>query len=90
MKMMRAAALAVVMAVVMAFVLLLRTVNAAGSSCESLVTFAAANMTVTLAEPVPAGGFRTPGGAQGAQNASRFSELPAFCRVAATLKPTAD
>ena len=86
MKIMRAASLAVVMAIVLLF----RTLNAAGNSCESLLKFAAANATVTLAESVPAGGFRTPGGAQGAQNASRFSELPAFCRVAATLKPTAD
>jgi feruloyl esterase len=86
MKIMRAASLAVVIAIVLLF----RTLNAAGTSCQSLLKFAAANATVTLAEAVPAGGFRTPGGAQGAQNASRFSELPAFCRLAATLKPTAD
>ena len=48
------------------------------------------NATVTLAELVPAGGFKAPTGGNAAQNASRFAELPAFCRVAATLKPTAD
>ena len=85
MKITRAALLALVIAIA-----LLPTVNAAGSSCESLLKFMAANTTVTLAEQVPAGGFRAPGAAAGAQNASRFSELPAFCRVAATLKPTAD
>ena len=85
MKISRAALFAVLIAIV-----LLRHVNAASSSCETLLKFAAANTTVTLAEQVPAGGFQTPGAARGAQNASRFSELPAFCRVAATLKPTTD
>ena len=70
MKITRAALLAVVIAIV----LLLRTANATGLSCENLLKFAAANTTVTLAEQVPAGGFRTPGTARGAQNASRFSE----------------
>src|SRR5438132_3105178 len=85
MKITRAALLAVGIAIV-----LLRTVSAAGTLCESLLKFAAENTTVTLAEQVPAGGFRTPGTAPGTQNVSRFSELPTFCRVAATLKPTAD
>jgi feruloyl esterase len=83
MKIARAALLAVMIAT-----LLLRQLSAAGSSCESLLKSAAENATVTVAELVPAGGFRTPGAA--AQNASRFSDLPAFCRVAATLKPSAD
>lgn len=86
MKIMRAALLALVIAIVP----LLRPVNAVGSSCENLLKFAAANTTVTLAKQVPAGEFRTPGAAPDAQNAPRFSELPAFCRVAATLKPTSD
>ena len=85
MKITRAALLALVLAIAV-----LPTVNAAGASCENLVKFMAANTTVTLSEQVPAGGFRTPGAAAGAQNAARFSELPAFCRVAATVKPTAD
>jgi feruloyl esterase len=85
MKITRAALLAVVLAIG-----LLQTVNAAGTSCETLLKFAAQNTTVTLAEQVPAGGFRAPGAAANAQNASRFSALPAFCRVAATMKPTAD
>src|SRR5262245_25352672 len=84
MKIARAALLAVMIATV-----LVRQPNAAGSSCESLLKFAAEHATVTVAELVPAGGFRIPG-AGGAQNASRFSDLPAFCRVAATLKPSAD
>ena len=85
MKITRAALWAVVIAIA-----LLRTVTAAGTACESLLKFAAENTTVTVAEQVPAGGFRPPATGAGAQNAVRFSELPAFCRVAATLKPTAD
>ncbi len=52
------------------------TVSAA-VSCESLSTLKLPNTTFTLAATVPAGGFA-------AQN------LPAFCRVAATLTPTSD
>src|SRR6266850_2606402 len=65
-------------------------VNAAGSSCDSLLKVTLEHATVTLAEVVPAGGFRVPGGGANAQNAARFAALPAFCRVAATLKPSAD
>src|SRR6188472_2090384 len=85
MKITGAALLAVVMAIA-----LLPTLDAAGTSCESLLKLAAANTTVTAAEQVPAGGFRAPGAGGSAQNGSRFAELPAFCRVAATVKPTAD
>jgi len=84
MKITRAAVLAMVLATV-----LIHQVNAAGSSCEDLLKFAAANATVSLAQQVPAGGFRAPGAA-GGQNASRFADLPAFCRVAATLNPSSD
>jgi feruloyl esterase len=86
MKIPRAALLAAVMAIALP-----GYVDAAGRSCESLLTVATLeNATVTLAEVVPAGGFRAPGAAATAQNASRFSALPAFCRVAATLRPSAD
>ncbi len=86
MKILRAALLAAITAVVMP-----GYVIAASSSCESLLKLATLqNATVTLAELVPAGGFKAPGGGNAAQNASRFSALPAFCRVAATVKPTAD
>src|SRR5690349_18643598 len=64
--------------------------NAAGSSCESLLALKLESATVTLAEVVPAGGFRAPGNGANGQNAARFAALPAFCRVAATLKPSAD
>jgi feruloyl esterase len=41
------------------------------------------NTTVTIAQAVPAGSFTTP------FNATLIN-LPAFCRVAATLKPSGD
>src|SRR5690348_16406392 len=64
--------------------------NAAGRSCESLLALKLESATVTLAEVIPAGGFRAPGNGANGQNAARFAELPSFCRVAATLKPSAD
>jgi feruloyl esterase len=85
MKRLRAVLLAVVMAVAM-----LDDVNAAGSSCETLLKLTLENATITLAELVPAGAFKAPTGGNAAQNATRFAELPAFCRVAATVKPTTD
>src|SRR5262245_19584759 len=60
------------------------TVAAAGS-CSDLAKAALPNTTITLAAPVSAGTFSpTPAGNEG------FTDLPAFCRVAATLRPTAD
>jgi feruloyl esterase len=85
MKMLYAAVLAVVIAVMTA-----GRANAAGTSCDSLLKLTLENATVTLAELVPAGGFKTPGGGNAPPNADRFARLPAFCRVAATLKPSAD
>jgi feruloyl esterase len=85
MKRLHAVLLAVVMAVAM-----LDDVNAAGSSCETLLKLTLENATITLAELVPAGAFKAPTGGNAAQNATRFAELPAFCRVAATVKPTTD
>ncbi len=60
---------------------------AAAATCESLATLALPNATVTSAQSVAAGGFTQPGG-RGA--APQFSDLPAFCRVAATLTPSSD
>ena len=60
-------------------------VTAAGS-CGALATLALPHATITVAASVQAGGF-TPD-AQG--EAGDFMALPAFCRVAASLKPTGD
>src|SRR5713101_373547 len=64
-----------------------RSLLAANASCGALSMLALSNATITLAQAVEAGPFTPP--AQGnAAEASRA--LPAFCRVAATLKPTRD
>ena len=59
---------------------------AAAGSCSDLAKLALPRATITMAAPVQAGAFRpdAPG------NADDFAALPAFCRVAATLKPTSD
>jgi len=59
---------------------------AAAATCESLASVALPQATITAAETVAAGAFSQPGGRGG----NPFADLPAFCRVAATLKPTAD
>jgi feruloyl esterase len=85
MKMRHVSLLAMVMAVVMP-----GYANAAGTSCDSLLKLTLEHATVTRAELVAAGAFKAPGGGNAAQNADRFAKLPAFCRVAATLTPSAD
>jgi feruloyl esterase len=57
--------------------------QAHAATCESLSSLALPNTTVTIAQAVPAGSFTTP------FNATLIN-LPAFCRVAATLTPVAD
>src|SRR5262249_29673102 len=47
--------------------------------------------TITLAQPVRAGEFSPPArGDRGATQNPGFKDVPAFCRIAATLKPSAD
>ena len=61
---------------------------AATTSCEGLTSLTLPNATVTLARPVDAGAFSPvdpPGAGAQPLNAPR-----AFCRVAATLKPSSD
>ena len=53
------------------------------ATCESLAQLKLPHTTVTTAELVPAGTFTPPSG-------KPIPNLPAFCRVAATLAPTAD
>src|SRR5262245_54220838 len=67
-------------------------VGAAGATaCESLTTsLRLPNTTITFAQTVAAGAF-TPAGRQGRGPAPAiYSELPSFCRVAATLTPSPD
>ena len=61
------------------------------AECESLATLRLAAVTVTRAEVVPAGRFVLPEGVSGTAGDGRFlTDLPAFCRVAATLTPSPD
>jgi len=65
------------------------------TACERVASLALADATITLAQPVDAGAFTPPAGGRGAAGEGRagagpFAALPAFCRVAATLKPTSD
>src|SRR5581483_7252777 len=54
------------------------------ATCDSLAKLAIPHATVTLAEEVPAGTFTPPGGGRGIPN------MPSFCRVAGSLKPSSD
>ena len=76
-------------AVVLAAVVLDTVPGAApldGDACGRLSTLAVPKASITLARAVEAGGFTPPDGdaPRGARS------LPAFCRVAATLRPSAD
>src|SRR5437762_292027 len=76
---------------ILACVLSLIVTPAFGATCESLKSLSLDNTTITMAETVAAGQFSLPATGRGAaqQNAA-FKQLPAFCRVAATLKPSSD
>jgi feruloyl esterase len=59
---------------------------AAGVSCESLSSLPLPEATITAAQSVAAGDFTPPG----ASPTQAIHNLPAFCRVAATLAPSKD
>lgn len=68
-------------------------VTMAPQSCASLASLRLPDTTITLAQTIAAGAFRLPTPARGAPAAAGenpFSGLPAFCRVAATLRPSSD
>jgi feruloyl esterase len=56
---------------------------AAAATCASLAGLALPDTTITAAEPIAAGTYTAP-------NGQVFANLPAFCRIAATLTPTSD
>ncbi len=62
---------------------------AAAVPCESLASLSLPNTTITSAQTVAAGKY-TPPAASGGGQAGAFQNLPAFCRVAATLRPSSD
>ena len=55
------------------------------AACASLTSLKLPNATITSAQAVPAGHFKPPSGA-----AEGFADLPAFCRVELTIKPSSD
>jgi feruloyl esterase len=61
---------------------------ALGATCEGLSTVSQPHVAVTLAQAVAPGAFTAPG--RGGRGANAFASLPSFCRVAATLTPSAD
>src|ERR1039457_3893371 len=56
---------------------------AAGATCEDLSKLALAGGSIGTAESVAAGTFKPPA-------SSAIKDMPAFCRVAGSIKPTAD
>lgn len=60
------------------------------ASCESLASLALPDTTINSTQVVPAGQFTPPGAAAKGKGANIYKELPEFCRVAATLKPSSD
>jgi len=72
--------------------LLLAASYAMGATCESLSSLSIPHTTI-VAESVTAGGFvqAAPAGGKGkAKGGDSFGNLPAFCRVQVTSKPSAD
>ena len=68
---------------------------ARAASCESLTTMALPDTKIDMAQMVPARGLKLAaprGGGEeaAAANTPRYQDLPEFCRVAATIKPTSD
>ena len=82
------------------FILTIASSRLEGASCTSLKGLALPDTTITLAEPVDGGKFvppetetvkrLTPGSIMGGGEFPSYDRLPAFCRVAATIRPVPD
>jgi feruloyl esterase len=66
------------------------TAPAFAASCESLASLAFPNTAITTAQVVAPGAFVPPGGPGKGKAANAYKDLPEFCRVTATLKPSSD
>jgi len=60
------------------------------SNCENLTSLKLRNTTITRAEVVAAGAFTSPLPAPKGKQPPSFRNVPAFCRVGATLTPVSD
>ncbi len=69
--------------------LLLLAGHAWAGDCAALAKLQLPHITITQAEDVAAGAFKPPGGG-GMGPGANYGNLPAFCRVAATARPTTD
>jgi feruloyl esterase len=71
--------------------LLLAALPAVAGACEDLARLALPGAAITVAQMVPAGSFTPPmaPSAKG-KGPAPIQNLPAFCRVAATLRPSSD
>jgi hypothetical protein len=67
----------------------LRLSSADAAECRQLKTLSLPHTEITRAEVVSTGAFAPPGGAADSSPGT-YSRLPAFCRVAGTIRPTAD
>src|SRR5580692_6031097 len=66
------------------------TASGAGTAtCGDLAKVSLPSVTITMAKVVAAGEFQPPGDQKG-KGGNEFRDLPAFCRVTATLAPTPD
>jgi len=84
----------VVVFLVVMVVLATAPLLAGASRCEDLIKLTLPNTTITMAESVPAGTFDPPDLPVGPYNAkpminAPIKGLPAFCRVAGAIKPSA-
>ena len=70
-------------AVALALVVGIGITPAAAATCASLANLMLPDTTITAAEPIEAGTYTAP-------DREVFTNLPAFCRIAATLTPTSD
>jgi feruloyl esterase len=64
------------------------TKPASAQSCEALSSLKLPDATITAATSVAAGAFAP--ATRGGRGGGQFTDLPAFCRVEATLKPSTD
>src|ERR1700744_5039080 len=62
----------------------------AATTCESLASLPLPDTMVTAAQSVGAGEVVPPGPPVRGNAATAYKQLPAFCRIAATIKPTSD
>jgi feruloyl esterase len=71
----------------LASLLSIGTTPVAAATCASLGSLVLPDTTITAAQPIPTA---TPTAPYTAPDGEVFTDLPAFCRVAATLTPTSD